>query len=128
MLHKVAKLRTDVLQIVESVVEGKWDAPRKYRSNWVQSLALGDILWHQAIATSKYLYEERREQIQGSDEKILYDLLFLGTSDFSEIDHPWDIATWSSRYSSALVDRLWLLLEEERAKVRCKYSCEVASF
>ena len=80
------------------------------------------------IATSKYLYEERRERIQGSDEKILYDLLFLGTSDFSEIDHPWDIVTWSSQYSSALADRLWSLVEEERAKVRCEYSCEVASF
>ena len=109
-------------------MEGKWDAQKKYRSNWLQSLALGDILWHQAISTSKYLYEERREKIQGPDEKILYDLLFLGTSDFSELDRLWDVATWSSRYSSALADRLWSLIEVERAKVRCERLREVASF
>ena len=110
------------------MVEGKWDAQKKYHSNWLQSLALGDILWHQAISTSKYLYEECRKKIQGPDEKILYNLLYLGTSDFSKLDRPWDVAMWSSRYSSALADRLWSLIEVERTKVRCERSREVASF
>ena len=111
-------------------MEGKWNTQRKYRSNWLPSLSLGDVLWHQAIVTSKFLYEERREKIQGSNEKVLYDLLCFGTSDFSELDRPNDVATWAGRYSSVLADRLWSLVEEERAKVCHGFSrgCKANSF
>ena len=106
-----------VVQIIDSAIESRWGNQMGYRSNWLPGLSLGDILWHQAIATNKHLYEERRERIKGVHEKVLYDLLGFGTSDFLDFDRPWDIATWSGRYSAAIADQLWSLLEEERSEV-----------
>lgn len=72
------------------------------------------------------MYLTRRER-ESSDERILYSLLQSGTVDLSDMDRPREVAQRSLRYSAALADRLWSLVEEERSKV-CEPSRDGCEF
>ena len=107
-----------VPQIVEKAVERTRQEPHLYRSNNLPALSLDDQLWHQAISTNHYLYNTKRECLNGFAENQLYDLLMMGTKDFGEMDRPWDSSTRSIRYSAAVTGYLWDALRDEKIGVR----------
>ena len=88
---------------------------------------MDDQLWHQAMVVHRHQEEVRRgilnslnaPGIQGTDDDtILFYLIQKGIIDHSDFDKRWDGTTRSMRYTAALGDRLWSLLESEHARVR----------
>jgi hypothetical protein len=88
------------------------------------NLSLDDILWHQAMVVTGALTERNNREVVRPgvewtfDDQILLRLLRLGVVDpNSEFDRPWDGSTRSMRFTSAVGERMWCLLEEQRARV-----------
>jgi hypothetical protein len=82
--------------------------------------SLDDQLWLQAIVTANRLDERYigpQRELQ-DDEHVLHHLLRRGVFDHDDFDKRWDSTTRSMRYSAAVGDRLWCLLEAERSRVR----------
>ena len=53
----------------------------------------------------------------GPDDQAMYEFLSWGIWDPRPCDRPWDSSTRSIRYSAILADRLWNMIEDERARV-----------
>lgn len=81
---------------------------------------MDDILWHQALVTLKQLDEsvcpKRKDLLV--DESVLYDLLRMGVVDPRPRDRAFDASTRSMRYTAAITDRVWALLDKETSRVR----------
>ena len=100
--------------------------PLMYRNLHLPELSFDDQLWHRSISTNKWLYETKRESLNGIAERHLYDELWHGTRDFTEMDRPWDASTRAIRYSASVVTRLWDVVQEERtARHRLEASVEL---
>src|SRR5882762_1839319 len=90
---------------------------------WEDSLSMDDQLWAQTMATNRLLTERRLDRINQNkslpvEERGLVHLLSLGTLDRSAQDRPWDASTRSMRYTAATSSRLWMMLVNERDRVR----------
>src|SRR5882762_8684834 len=90
---------------------------------WEDSLSMDDQLWAQTMATNRLLTERRLDRINQNEalpveERGLVRLLSLGTLDRSAQDRPWDSSTRAMRYTAATSSRLWMMLVNERTRVR----------
>src|SRR6267143_1562859 len=78
---------------------------------------LDNQLWHQAMITNRDQEIHRAGRVDNDNSNVLWVLLNWGTIDNREIDRPWDGSVRSMRYTSAVSNRLWTLLEVERERV-----------
>ena len=51
------------------------------------------------------------------NDRALWHLINLGAGDMPAVDKPWDASTRSMRFATSLADRLWVMLDRERARV-----------
>src|SRR5882762_516350 len=84
---------------------------------------MDDQLWLQTMSVDRLLTERRLDRINQNEalpveECGLVCLLSLGTLDRSAQDRPWDLSTRSMRYMVATSSRLWMMLVNERTRVR----------
>jgi hypothetical protein len=90
--------------------------PEEFRTPWLDGAYLDDELWHQAIATDARNFDRRGHDMT-DDQRVLWRLINRGVIDHSDTDKRWDGSTRSMRYSAAMGDRLWRLLELETTRV-----------
>ena len=99
-----------------------------YRNLHLPELSFDDYLWHQTIITNKWLYDTKRDNLNGIAERHLYEQLYQGSRDFTEMDRPWDSSTRAVRFTTSTVTRLWdVVLEERQARHRLEASVELLS-
>src|SRR5882762_11299882 len=84
---------------------------------------MDDQLWAQTMLTDQLLTERCLDQINQNEalpveERGLVHLLSLGTLDRSAQDRPWDASTRSMRYTATTSSHLWMMLVNERTRVR----------
>ena len=81
-------------------------------------LTVNDQTWIGGIAGLCNLEQRRNEDMLTSDW-LLFHQLRLGLIDpRPNYDNPKDAATRAMRYSALLVERLWTMVDRERARVR----------
>ena len=81
-------------------------------------LTVNDQTWIGGIAGLHNLERRRNEDMPTSD-RLLFHQLWLGMIDpRPNYDNPKDAATRAMRYSALLVERLWTMVDSERARVR----------
>ena len=74
------------------------------------------MLWHQSMAVNSRLEQKERQRPHYNDEGVLFSLLKTGIIDVPEGDRPDKASTRSMRYTAALVDRLWVMWQDERER------------
>ena len=80
-------------------------------------LTINDQTWIGGIAGLCNLERRRNEDMPTSDW-LLFHQLCLGLIDpRPHYDNPKDVATRAMRYSALLVERLWTMVDRERARV-----------
>src|SRR5882762_10650895 len=84
---------------------------------------MANQLWRQTMSVDRLLTERRLTRINQNEalpveERGLVRLLSLGTLDCSAQDRPWDSSTRSMWYTAATSSRLWMMLVNERNRVR----------
>jgi len=95
----------------------------------LSGLSLDDQLWHQSLATYHCHQEVKwatgaraspdwADVQQTDNDQVLLKLLERGVTDQSAFDRPFNASTHSMRFTAVMGDRLWLLLERERLRVR----------
>ena len=92
---------------------------RTARSSWAAGCTLDDIVWHQALVTLRRLDSElcpKRKELP-ADQWVLYELLCHGVVDPRPRDRAFDVSTRAMRYSAAITDRMWALLDKETTRV-----------
>ena len=92
---------------------------RTARSSWAAGRTLDDIVWHQALVTLRRLDSElrlKRKELP-ADQWILYELLRHGVVDPRPRDRAFDASTRVMRYSAAITDWVWALLDKEMTRV-----------
>jgi hypothetical protein len=101
---------------VDAVLIKDGDVKDRYRQRWVDA-SLDDQLWHQAMVTYRRQEEEYATVWKdiSADEKMLFNLIQVGILD--DDDKPWESSTRAMRHASAMVDRLWAVVEKEQIKV-----------
>ena len=89
------------------------------RSSWAAGCTLDDIVWHQALVTLRRLDSELRPKRKElpADQWVLYELLRHGVVDPRPRDRAFDASTRAMRYSAAVTDRVWALLDKETTRV-----------
>jgi len=81
-------------------------------------LYLDDQLWQQALTADRRQAQRREAQDKFVwEERVLFHLIQRGIVDHDDDDKRWDGTTRAMRHTSAVGDRLWALLEAERARV-----------
>jgi hypothetical protein len=78
---------------------------------------LDDLLWTQAIRTNHFMDLDKKNMAFWGDGSALWGLLKRGLNDQREADCPWDASTRSMRYTAIVANRLWTMVNEERARV-----------
>ena len=80
---------------------------------------LDDIVWHQALVTLRRLDSKLRPKRKElpADQWVLYELLRHGVVDPRPRDQAFDVSTRAMRYSAAIADRVWSLLDKETTRV-----------
>ena len=95
------------------------------RSSWAAGCSLDDILWHQALVTLRRLDSDLRPKRKElpADQWVLYELLRHGVVDPRLRDRAFDVLTRAMRYSAAITDRVWAMLDKEttRVSLRCTF-------
>ena len=88
-------------------------------SSWVAGCTLDDIVWHQALVTLRRLDSELRPKRKElpADQWVLYELLRHGVVDPRPRDRAFDVSTQAMRYSAAVTDHVWALLDKETTRV-----------
>ena len=87
--------------------------------SWVAGFTLDDIIWHQALVTLRRLDSDlcpKRKELP-ANQSVLYDLLRHGVIDPRPRDRALDALTWVMRYSAAITDWVWALLDKETTRV-----------
>ena len=98
---------------------------RTAHSSWAAGCSLDDILWHQAFVTLRRLDSDlhpKRKELP-TDQWVLYELLHHGVVDPRPRDRAFDASTWAMRYSVAITDHVWTMLDKETTRVSLLYSC-----
>ena len=98
---------------------------RMARSSWAVGCTLDNIVWHQALVTLRQLDSElrlKRKELP-ADQWVLYELLCHGVVDPRLRDRAFDALTRAMRYSTAVTDRVWALLDKETTRVSFVHSC-----
>ena len=89
-----------------------------YRESWFETISIDDRLWHQAMVTHRFQRESRRWAVYRSkDAKALWELIQEGIKDVPEQDNLGVASTRSLRFTTAVADRLWAIVEEEQTRV-----------
>ena len=80
---------------------------------------LDDIVWHQALVTLRRLDSDLRPKRKElpADQWVLYELLRHGVVDPRPRDRAFNASTWAIRYSAAITDQVWALLDRETTRV-----------
>ena len=80
-------------------------------------LTVNDQTWIGGIAGLRNLERRRAEDMPTSD-RLLFHQLQLGLIDpRPNYDNPKDVATRAMRYLALLVERMWTMVDRERARV-----------
>ena len=80
-------------------------------------LTVNDQTWIGGIAGLCSL-ERRRNEDMPTSNRLLFHQLRLGLIDpRPNYDNPKDVATRAMRYSASLVERMWTMVDRERARV-----------
>ena len=92
---------------------------RTARSSWAAGCTLDDIVWHQALVTLRRLDSKLRPKRKElpTDQWVLYELLCHGVVDPRLRDRTFDALTRAMRYSAAVTDHVWALLDKETTRV-----------
>ena len=87
--------------------------------SWAAGCTLDDIVWHQALVTLRRLDSELRPKRKElpADQWVLYKLLRHGVVDPRPRDRAFNASTRVMRYSAAITDRVWALLDKETTRV-----------
>ena len=89
------------------------------RSSWAAGCSLDDILWHQALVTLRRLdldLRSKRKELP-ADQWVLYELLRHSVVNPRLRDRAFDASTRAMRYSAAITDRVWAMLDKEMTRV-----------
>ena len=92
---------------------------RMARSSWAVGCTLDDIVWHQALVTLRRLDSDlcpKRKELP-ADQWVLYELLRHGVVDPRLRDCAFDASMRAMRYSAAVTNRVWALLDKETTRV-----------
>ncbi|KAF9642300.1 hypothetical protein BDM02DRAFT_3193524, partial [Thelephora ganbajun] len=89
------------------------------RRQYTSGCSFDDIVWQQAIRACKNMDHNRRGHDMGDEEKVLFNLVFVGIIDHQEFDEPHKWSSQSIRYSAVVADRLWALHEAECTRNNC---------
>ena len=70
------------------------------------------MLWHQSMVSFRNQHENRRLSLgRGHHEEVLYYLINRGLTDVRDVDGRWATSTRSMRHASAMMERLWTIVE-----------------
>ena len=89
------------------------------RTSWAAGCTLDDILWHQALVTLRRLDSDlhpKRKELP-IDQSVLCDLLHHGVVNPRPRDQAFDVSMRAMRYSAAITDQVWALLDKETTRV-----------
>ena len=62
--------------------------------------------------------KDRASLAMPHSDRALWHLINLGAQDMPAVDKPWDVSTRSMRFATCLADCLWVMLDQEHARVR----------
>ena len=62
--------------------------------------------------------KDRASLAMPHNNRALWHLINLGPQDMPAIDKPWDASMHSMHFATCLVDRLWVMLDREHARVQ----------
>ena len=88
-------------------------------SSWAAGCTLDDIIWHQALVTLRRLdldLRPKRKELP-ADQWVLYKLLRDGVVNPRPRDRAFDASTQVMRYSAAITDWVWVMLDQETTRV-----------
>ena len=80
---------------------------------------MDNILWHQALVTLRRLNSDlwlKRKELP-ADQWVLYELLRHGVVDPRPRDWAFDASTRAMRYSAAITNWVWAMLDQETTRV-----------
>ena len=92
---------------------------RTARSSWAAGCMLDDIVWHQALVTLRRFDSDlcpKRKELP-ADQWVLYELLRHGVVDPRLRDRAFDASMRVMRYSAAVTDCVWALLDKDTTRV-----------
>jgi hypothetical protein len=97
-----------------------------YRTELGQGLVLDDRLWQLSIGVERHFFEVRQQQAMSwtHDENLLAHMIHLGTRDHRTEHRASDASVRAMRFSAIMSERLWGMLDIERARV-CPDHCFV---
>ena len=81
-------------------------------------LSTDDQVFKGGIAAYTRNQKDRALLVMLHNDWALWHLINLGAQDMPAVDKLWDASTRSMRFSTCLVDRLWVMLDREHARVQ----------
>ena len=80
-------------------------------------ISTDDQVYRGGIVAYTHNQKDRASLAMPHNDQALWHLINLGSGDMPAIDKPWDTLTCSMRFATCLADRLWVMLDRERARV-----------
>jgi len=95
------------------------DQMSDWYNHYLGSLSMDDDLWHQSLVAARHNQQRFGgvNALPPTDRNLLY-LFNLGLYDPDDSDGKWAAAIRGMRYAGVIGERLWSLIEMERARVR----------
>ena len=91
--------------------------PTEYMNNFNSGLMLDDQIWVETLRRELLLLEESNEWSSPSEDMFFHLVRIGSSSDDSHFNQPGYTLIRAQRYSTALLFRLWKLLQNEKRKV-----------
>ena len=82
-----------------------------------RDLTIDDAITQQAMLCDHRLEAEHRGQVDPPEDQVMFQLVRAGLYDLPGVN-PNTILSRVYRYSAVTADRLWVMLRQERARVR----------
>ena len=88
-----------------------------FHNNFNPYISTDDQVYKGRITAYTRNQKDRASLAMPHNDRALWHLINLGAGDMLAIDKPWDASTRSMRFATCLADRLWVMLDRERARV-----------
>ena len=90
---------------------------KDFRNEYNPYLSTDDQVFKGGLVAYTRNQKDRASLAMPHNDWALWHLINLGSGDMPAIDKPWDASTCSMCFATSLADRLWVMLDRERARV-----------
>ena len=103
--------------VASATQEDRVHPKKDFRNKFNPYLSTDDQVFKGGLVAYTRNQKDRASLMMPHNDRALWHLINLGAGDMPAIDKPWDASTRSMRFATSLADRLWVMLDRERARV-----------